>query len=338
MLKPLACALLAASFWCTDATAEAADGVVPVLRADVVVADELVRIRDLVDNAGASGDIPVFRAPDLGQVGAVPTARVVHALAKHQLGQIDTKGITEISVARAARTFSRRDIENRVAAALNAQPGLAAAELALTFDREVRTLDVEPTAGDLRTVRAHYEPSTSRFDVSFEIPGSEAAKRLRLHYTGTAILTTEVAVLTRPIARGEVIRASDLLIERRPKAAIPGGAMDTVERITGLAARRTLQVGQPLRASDLMKPELVRQNEPVTITYEMPGLLLSLRGKALNSGAEGDVVEVLNIQSKRTVQAVVTGPARVTLMVNDARAAGGTVTGSLPPASSQRIE
>jgi flagellar basal body P-ring formation protein FlgA len=40
---------------------------------------------------------------------------------------------------------------------------------------------------------------------------------------------------------------------------------------------------------------------------------LTMRGKALESGAEGDTVNVLNIQSKRTVQGTVSGPGRVTL-------------------------
>ena len=38
-----------------------------------------------------------------------------------------------------------------------------------------------------------------------------------------------------------------------------------------------------------------------------------MRGKALDSGAEGDIVSVLNIQSKRTIQGVVSGPGHVTV-------------------------
>jgi flagella basal body P-ring formation protein FlgA len=72
-----------------------------------------------------------------------------------------------------------------------------------------------------------------------------------------------------------------------------------------------LRVGQAVRTADLMKPEIVKQNETVTITYQRPGIVLSIRGKALESGAEGDVVNVLNVQSKRTIQTTVTGPGRV---------------------------
>jgi len=39
--------------------------------------------------------------------------------------------------------------------------------------------------------------------------------------------------------------------------------------------------------------------------------VLTVRGKALDPGAEGDVISVLNSQSNRTIQGTVAGPARV---------------------------
>lgn len=90
-----------------------------------------------------------------------------------------------------------------------------------------------------------------------------------------------------------------------------------------------------------MRPELVRQNEAVTITYEAPGLFLSMRGKALDAGAEGDTVNVLNVQSKRTVQGTVTGPGRVTLAAPAIQvvASGAETTGSIAAAApQQRVE
>ena len=47
----------------------------------------------------------------------------------------------------------------------------------------------------------------------------------------------------------------------------------------------------------------MQRNETVTINYEVPGIMLTVRGKALEAGADGDVISVLNIQSNRTVQA-----------------------------------
>ena len=49
----------------------------------------------------------------------------------------------------------------------------------------------------------------------------------------------------------------------------------------------------------------------MTLIYEVPGIVLTIRGKAADSGAEGDVISVLNEQSKRTVQGTIVGPGRV---------------------------
>ena len=49
--------------------------------------------------------------------------------------------------------------------------------------------------------------------------------------------------------------------------------------------------------------------------------MLTVRGKAAEGGAEGDVISVLNEQSKRTVQGVVIGPGRVAISTSSPRLA-----------------
>ena len=62
--------------------------------------------------------------------------------------------------------------------------------------------------------------------------------------------------------------------------------------------RKQLRAGQALRVADLAKPDLVQRDDNVTLIYESTGLYLTIRGKALESGTEGDTVNVLNLQSQ----------------------------------------
>ena len=87
----------------------------PALRANVTVTGDIVRIGDLVDNAGAVAEVPIFRAPDLGTRGAVPTERVVEAIRPHQLIGIDTRGLAEVIVTRASRAITPQEISTRIA-------------------------------------------------------------------------------------------------------------------------------------------------------------------------------------------------------------------------------
>jgi flagella basal body P-ring formation protein FlgA len=110
------------------------------------------------------------------------------------------------------------------------------------------------------------------------------------------------------------------------------GVITNVEQAVGLAARRALPAGRALRQADLQKPELVARNENVTITYEVPGIVLTMRGQALEAGAHGDLISVLNVHSKKTIHATIVGPGRVTVATTTARLATNP-----NPASSRNI-
>jgi flagella basal body P-ring formation protein FlgA len=300
----------------------------PRLKELVAVSSEIVRIGDLVENAGAAADVPVFRAPDLGQTGAVPVSRIDEALRPYDVTGIDTGGLSEVVVTRLSRALTGKDVTDRIARAFAGQYGFGDAQnLAVILDREIRILHVEPSvAGDLVVARMNVEPRTGRFDIAFDLPGSTLSRRVPLRFTGTVTETVEAATLTRALRIGEVVKASDVAVERRPKTELRGEGISPDQAI-GMAAKTALRTGQALRTDDLIKPQIVQRNEAVTIYYEVPGIMLTVRGKATEAGALGDVVGVLNIQSNRTIQATVIGPGRVSIA-----AAGPLIAAAAPTA------
>jgi flagellar basal body P-ring formation protein FlgA len=286
---------------------EPAEPTGPTLRREVTVVGEIVRIGDLVENAGVVAEVPIFRAPDLGQTGSVSTASVIAAVRQHHIIWLDTRGLDEVLVTRAARMVTAKDIEARLLRTLAGQVGANdLKDLSVSFDGEVRSFHVEPTA-EPAISRLSYDPRSRRFDVTFDVP-ARAGRRTPLRVTGALVETVEAVVPLRNLPQGEVIKASDVMIERRPKTEVIA-----IEEVLGFAAKHALRQGQVIRASDVTKPELVGRNQTVTITYEAPGMVLSIRGQALEPGALGDVINVLNVQSKRTFQATVTAPGRVTV-------------------------
>ena len=75
-----------------------------------------MRIGDLVENAGVAANTPIFRAPDLGQTGAVPARAVLDAVRPYGLIAVDTRGLSEVAVTHASRTIAADDIEQRIVA------------------------------------------------------------------------------------------------------------------------------------------------------------------------------------------------------------------------------
>ena len=143
-----------------------------MLRANVTVAGDVVRIGDVIDNAGTAAQIAIYRAPDLGTTGSLPTAQVLSALRAHQVIGVDTRDMREISVTRLARTLEAKDIELQVARALEHRNGLGDAAN-LSADLRSRHAgsagSTPPTPARCSRPSARYEPRNGRFDVTFEI-------------------------------------------------------------------------------------------------------------------------------------------------------------------------
>jgi flagellar basal body P-ring formation protein FlgA len=301
----------------TPALADPLDDAIkaPALHATVTVASDVVRIGDLIDNAGSAAQIAVYRAPDLGTTGSIPTAQVLTALRTHQVIGVTTGNIKEVAVTRLARNIAARDIQAAVAKALEHRSGLGDADsLALTFDRDLQDLHMEASnTGEMEPSSVRVDQRSGRFDVTFTI-ANDSTLPTELRYTGTVIETVMAAVLTRDVERTEVLKSSDIVVERRSRAEV-GNDAAVHDQAVGMQMRHPMRAGRPLRVADLVRPDLVQRDQTVTIIYQTAGIYLTSRGKALDSGTEGDVVSVLNTQSKRTISGVVTGRGQVTIQV-----------------------
>jgi flagella basal body P-ring formation protein FlgA len=184
----------------------------------------------------------------------------------------------------------------------------------ISFDRELQDLHLDPSnSGELEAVAAHVDPRSGRFDVTFEI-ANDSNTPTQLRYSGIAVETVQAAVLARNVERTELLKASDVVVERLPKAQV-GGDPAQRDQVIGMQMRHPMRAGQPLHVADLTKPDLVQRDQAVTVIYQTAGIYLTTRGKALDSGTEGDLVSVLNPLSKRTVTGIVTARGQVTIQV-----------------------
>jgi flagella basal body P-ring formation protein FlgA len=290
----------------TSAVAQTA----PVLRPTVLVSGDLVRIGDLVERAApAKADIAVFRAPDLGETGSVKVSAVLEALRPHDVAGVQTQGLSEISVTRASRIIGTDEIKARIAEIAAERLRVAdAGQIMVVTDAPPAPLHRDPSeTGPLMPVRAFYEPRSGRFDLVFR----SGAGQVRV--TGTAQEAQDAVVLKRAVARGDVLRDSDIAVEKRPKSELQGEIVHEAAAAIGMALQQTLRPGQVLRSSDLAKPQLIKRGEPVMLLYEVPGIVLTARGKSEDAGSLGDTINVLNVQSKRVVQGTVTAHGQVTI-------------------------
>ncbi|AWN44605.1 flagellar basal body P-ring formation chaperone FlgA [Methylobacterium durans] len=281
------------------------------LRGDVTARGDVLTLGDLVEGAGTGiAGKPLFRAPALGATGTIQSRRILDAVAALGLGPVETGGRVQIAVQRAARRVGAPEIEAALKRALETGQGLDPRVLSIRLDGETPTLlapvDLNGAAAALDVV---YEPRSRRVSGLISLGERQASLRV----SGLVVEMREVAVLARAVKSGEPITSADVTLERRPREGSPPDAQGNLAAIAGEVAQRTLAAGTVLRMSDTAPPELVGRGEAVTIVYETPGVSLSMRGQANEAGRLGSTVSVLNVASKKTLQAVVVGAARVSV-------------------------
>ncbi len=136
-----------------------------------------------------------------------------------------------------------------------------------------------------------------------EAPSPEKATSAKAETKGVDVLTW-----TRVINAGDLITAEDLTWSTL--TAGPAGAPRDPEALIGKVAKRPLRSGAAAATRDVGAPLVVKKDDMVTVAFNAGGVSLSMQAKALGPAAAGDSITLMNTQSKKTIQALVTGPGR----------------------------
>jgi len=305
----LASALLAAALLAGPAQADA--------RRSVVVQGDTVRLGDLFPFAGADADKAIAAAPRPGQSEVFEADRLRALALRHSLAAPADGLPGRVVVERAARLVEADELAAAIRAALSGR-GLGA-DAEIEVDGRMRRLYAAPEA---RTAVRAYDVSvdarTHRFVATVAVAtGSEATETLQVG--GRIVQMTEIAVPARDLAAGEVLTGGDLRTLRLRRDQVQRGMVADARDLVGKAARRPLREGAAVRVADVREPVVVARGAVVTLYFQTPRLLVTAKGRATQDAAVGDTIAVVNIQSNKTVEGIVTGPDQVQI------AAAGTV-------------
>lgn len=106
-------------------------------------------------------------------------------------------------------------------------------------------------------------------------------------------------IAERTLPRGTVVTASDLSDDA------------DVTQLVGLETIRTVRAGSRVEPHHLQTPRLVRRNEMVTLVFQTGRLRMETTGRSLGEGGEGDMISVMNANSRKRVSGRIIGKGRV---------------------------
>jgi flagella basal body P-ring formation protein FlgA len=117
------------------------------------------------------------------------------------------------------------------------------------------------------------------------------------------------------LVASRTIRSQAVLTEADVKLA-PGttpGALSSLAEAIGKETRVVLYAGRPIMANQVGAPALIERNALVSLIYETAAMRISTEGRALGRAGLGEKIRVLNISSRTTVLATVTGAGEATV-------------------------
>lgn len=192
---------------------------------------------------------------------------------------------------------------------------------------DVSVLNVSATVGTPDAAHVairdlYYDQRTGRFNALVDVPADGPQSR-PVRLTGAVHVSVDVPVLARPLRRGMVVAAEDVRWDTIRRNDLRPDILLDPDDLIGMAARRGVQAGTPVRANQLVPPEVVSRNGLVTMVLETPFMTVTARGRALEAGAIGDTVRIANLSSDKEVLATVAGRNTVRVQV-------GMTTAALP--------
>jgi flagellar basal body P-ring formation protein FlgA len=286
----------------------AADAQAASLRAATMLHAPVIRLSDLFDDAGANADRVLGTAPGPGG-SIVVEAPQLGAIARQFGVDWQPSSPAERTVLeRAGRLLPRGDVLKAAKAALVAAGASSECEVELPgFTPPMVPAEASPQA---LATELDYDAGSGRFSAVLSVTG-EGMEPINLRVAGQVEDTIELPVAVARLPVGTVVRADDVRLARVPLAMVHSEVLHAASDAVGLQVRHPVVAGQPFAVADVMRPTLVQRGSEVQMQLQSPGLSVLAQGVAMESGATGERIRVLNPSSRAVVEAEVIGPGRV---------------------------
>jgi flagella basal body P-ring formation protein FlgA len=280
------------------------------LKPEVEINRFAVRLSDLFIGVPAGIDRDIAQAPPPCKP-VVYDQTVLSKLADTYRLDWQTDGAADHAVVTSACTRITGDmIRAAIVTKIKADGNTKDRNFEIAFD--TRNLEVDLPANqppDFVLDNFSYDPTNKNFrtDLTAQTPRGPYI----LSVTGHVSVKRNVPILAHRLEAGTAISADDLDWIQVPEERVSADVITEASQLIGRELRRDTGEGDIMRSRDVVPPRLVQRGSLVMMKIETPYLTVTAQGKSQQDGAEGETVRVVNTQSNRVIEGVVTGPGTI---------------------------
>jgi flagella basal body P-ring formation protein FlgA len=248
--------------------------------------------------------VVIGRSPLPGKTRSLDRAAILTRIKQSGIdpAPLDLQIPSDVLVTRAAVTVGREQIEQIVREYIRQQAAGAADELRI---KEIRTGEPVVLPQGHLTARVTAPKNTEwagtiPLSVVFNT-GAESERRAWV--TVSLERLTRVVVARRPLGRYKPIDDDDVEVKAVDAAGLPADCITHPETVVGKHTRRPVDTGTVLRTDLVEFPPLVKNGDRVRIIAETSGLRISAFGQVKQKGGQGELIQVMNLDSNKVVYA-----------------------------------
>ena len=279
------------------------------LKSVAVISDNTIKLGDLFDNLPHNAEYVIGPAPQPGKdmtLNARTLYRIASAL---DLSWRPSSTTDQIIVRREATVVPYELIESKLRNGLKNQGVSGRYNINLSTKKPAIVLPFDMDES-VEISSLSYDRNKDYFKATLVAPSADNPVQ-RIKVSGIIDRLVTVPILSKNLRNGDVIGDGDIEMIEISQNDLQHNMVTNKEKMIGMTPRRIAYAGKFVQDGTLIKPQLVQRGENVNITFTEGSLVLSAKGKALQSGAKGDIVRVTNANSSRTVDAIVSGSHQV---------------------------
>jgi flagella basal body P-ring formation protein FlgA len=139
-----------------------------------------------------------------------------------------------------------------------------------------------------------------------------------ISYTATARVRiwSDAAVAAKRLKRHETLDEADVRMEKREVTNAIDGYFTTAEEVAGMRSTRVISSGRLLMLSSVETIPLISRGSDVSVTIVIGAVIITSRGKALEDGDLGSLIDVRDCATGKRFIGEVAGENAVVLQVS----------------------
>ncbi len=281
------------------------------LKENSVITDDIIKLGDLFYGLSRDEDRPLGAAPRPGDemiINAKTLLRIAIAL---DLPWRPQNAQDRVIIMREATVIKHEEISENLINALKNEGAYGDFEVTVANVQDI-ILPIEHPP-EMEITRISYDQGRNKFTATIAAPSADnPIQNFSVQGYGHPVI--KVPVLRDNQEHGSRISAHDIDIIKIRESAFSKDTIADINQLIGMTPRRMIAAGRPIRKSDIVAPIIVERGELITLSLASGAMNITTQVKALENGAKGEVIRVVNLSSNKTIQALITSSGEASII------------------------